>query len=144
MRYAYRFGALFPHTTFQDLAAYKLVGRDEFPELAEACLRSASDYYGSLSLDLSFRDLLYELQKDQGINLDPPNLQKYMDSFAEFKLTYRGEGSSDNMVYFDCLDSSDHREKLISLFRHLRLPMFSACNNCRSCWACRRQTCCFK
>ncbi|KAF9506991.1 hypothetical protein BS47DRAFT_1352200 [Hydnum rufescens UP504] len=92
-----------------DLGAYKFLGKETHPKIAEACIRSETQYYGSHSLDLSFRDLLYKLQKEEGINLDPPNLQHYMDTFAEFKLTYRGEGTGSNLVYFDCFDPSDHR-----------------------------------
>jgi hypothetical protein len=97
----------------QDLGAYKFLGKKTEPEIAEACIRPETQYYGSHSLDLSFRDLLYKLQKEEGVNLDPPNLQHYMDTFAEFKSTYRGEGTGSNLVYFDCFDPSDHRKRLV-------------------------------
>ncbi|KAF9504268.1 hypothetical protein BS47DRAFT_1401601 [Hydnum rufescens UP504] len=77
--------------SIQDLAAYKFLSTKEDPRLAESCIRSGTDYYGSLSLDLSFRQLLDKLQREDGINLHPPNLRHYMDMFAKFKLTYRGE-----------------------------------------------------
>ncbi|KAF9507125.1 hypothetical protein BS47DRAFT_349644 [Hydnum rufescens UP504] len=96
-----------------DLAAYKFLGTKEDPRLAESCIRSGTDYYGSLSLDLSFHQLLDKLQREDGINLHPPNLRHYMDMFAKFKLTYRGEGTGDSMVYFGCFDPSDHREGII-------------------------------
>ncbi|KAF9511188.1 hypothetical protein BS47DRAFT_1383594 [Hydnum rufescens UP504] len=91
-----------------ELGGYIFLGGKELPMIAEACMRSGSNC-GSLSLDARFHNLLHQLQKQNAINLDPSNLDGSMRAFAQFKLTYLGEGNGSDMVRFDCFDPTGNR-----------------------------------
>ena len=104
------------------MAAYTFLGKDENPKLAEACIQSSSEF-GSLSFDFRFRDVLLQLQKGKGINLDPPNSEYYMEAFTRFKLTYRQQGNGSDVVYFDCFDPSNHREHPAFIYQYVYPPI---------------------
>jgi hypothetical protein len=106
----------------QELGGYIFLGGKVLPMIAEACMRSGSNC-GSLSLDIRFHNLLHQLQKENAINLDAPNLDEYMRAFAQFKLTYLGEGNGSEMVHFDCFDTSGNREETLSACQYISVPI---------------------